>query len=498
MKQIFDRLHHLLSRKPMLRYMKILAVAFFVVIVYRVILEAVKKRQQNYASVIEQLVVNELHERGILEAAQTWPVELGAGGEIREMAEDGSFVQAGQIVARVDDTDYADQLQRREEERVTLDMALEIVKMRRDQTYADAIASLLLASNRLNLARMELAKIQNGLLPVDKRKLEITAKLRAIEYDELMEQLAREKKLVQDGLASALSVEDTERRVAAAELAAQEAELELAIRAGPPREEDLLEASRTVDRLLGECGRSERIMGRRMARADAKIAEAEARVSLNNFELERDSSLLSQCAVNAQTAGVFRVRWFKEWRLGSAAQPIKPGVSRRGSDRIADIVQPGAMRIMAMIHEADIAGVATGMSARVVIPALGDRSFPATVIALGGVGRDRYDVAPAGIEPSLSGVAVFNAVLSLNGDDERLRPGMSAVVSISLAEPVKKLVVPREAVQLRENGVGEVIVAGHKKRQITGRIINEYYFEIFDGLKKGDRVFTRFPKEGGA
>jgi hypothetical protein len=75
---------------------------------------------------------------------------------------------------------------------------------------------------------------------------------------------------------------------------------------------------------------------------------------------------------------------------------------------------------------------------------------------------------------------------------------MSAVVSISIAEPVKKLVVPREAVHLRENGVGEVIVAGHKKRQITGRIINEYYFEIFDGLKKGDRVFTRFPKDGGA
>ena len=43
--------------------------------------------------------------------------------------------------------------------------------------------------------------------------------------------------------------------------------------------------------------------------------------------------------------------------------------------------------------------------------------------------RDRFDVAPRGIERAVSGVTVFNASIRLLASDPALRPGMSVLAS---------------------------------------------------------------------
>jgi multidrug efflux pump subunit AcrA (membrane-fusion protein) len=236
-------------------------------------------------------------------------------------------------------------------------------------------------------------------------------------------------------------------------------------------------------------------MARQLARSDAQLAESASRVNMTLFEIARDSNQLARCTVAAQTSGVFRVRWFSDWRRALSAQPIKPGVSRGELDRVADIVEPGAMRVLAMIHEADIALAATGLPARVAIPALGDLGFDATVVALGGVGRDRYDVAPAGVELSVSGVTVFNATLALHGDDARLRPGMSARVSIAVTAPAPRLLVPRAAVGAIRGGTAQVARPGGGRIAVTGRQFGTHDFWVQDGLRPGERILACFPPE---
>lgn len=453
-------------------------------------------RQRPATVRVQEIYLGEtIDERGILEADETVPVALGADGEIRELAADGAMIRAGEVVVRVDETQHADSLQRRENELVTAQMTLDVWKMRRDQVQRDAVAALALVSNRLQLAVLERERIERGLTPSARRRLEVASELRRIECDEAAEALAREQVLVRDGLASSASMDVAARRLVVARTAAEEAAIELAIRIGPPREEDILETVRTVVRLQGECDRGQRAMARRLAKADARIAESDARRSMSMFDCAQASNKLARCAVITPTSGVFRVRWFSDWRRAMGAQPIKPGVSRGELDRVADIVQPGAMRVLAMIHEADIASVTTGRSVRITIPALGDQMFTGEVVALGGVGRDRYDVAPAGVEQSVSGVTVFNATLALHGEDARLRPGMSARISIESVPPVLRLLVPREAVGAISGENAQVLLPGGQRVAVTGRLFGSRYYWVRQGLQPGDRIRARFHAE---
>jgi multidrug efflux pump subunit AcrA (membrane-fusion protein) len=147
-----------------------------------------------------------------------------------------------------------------------------------------------------------------------------------------------------------------------------------------------------------------------------------------------------------------------------------------------------------MVHEADIARVTTNMPATVRIPALNNLEFTGRVQVLGGVGRDRAEVGPNGVEGNVSGVTVFNAMVSLDQTDERLRPGMSAAVYIESLPVASRLVLPRSAVGefCAADSAGRVRLENGEVRAVTGRHIGDNLFWIQDGLNEGERVKRNF------
>jgi len=437
-----------------------------------------------------------LHERGFLEAAAVTPVQLGANGEIREMAADGAAVAAGQIVARIDETAYLEQLANLEVEIETAATTLAIREDERTAAEEEIADALTLVSNRLVLAQMELDHIRRGLTADERRDLQIACELRAIECAEAEDAVARERAWVADGLASAATLEDAGRRLGSARAALEEARIEYGIQTGPPPAETLLEGVRTVERLQGELRRGRRAGERRLAKTDAEIDEARARLRLNRLDYLMSSNEWASCSVAAPTSGVFRARLFSDWRQGGVWQTIKPGVSRGRLDRIADIVQPGEMRVQIMLHEADIERVATGMAVRVHVPALGaGRVFDGVLHTVGGVGRDRFDVAPRGIERAVSGVTVFNASIRLLASDPALRPGMSVLASIVREPGRERLLVPREAVGRGAAG-DRVALADGSVRAVAGRFFGSRFYEVGEGLRPGERIRRRFAEEG--
>lgn len=429
-----------------------------------------------------------LHERGFLESAAVSPVQLGANGEIREMARDGARVTAGQIVARIDETAYLERLANLEVEIETSETTLAIRQAERAAAEEDISDSLVLGSNRLHLAQMELAYIQRGLTADERRELKTTCELREIECAEAEDAVIRERAWVADGLASVATLEDTERRLESARAALEEARIEYDIQTGPPLAETLLEGVRTVERLQGELRRGHRAGERRLAKAAAEIDEARALLQLNRVDYGQTSNEWANCAVAAPTSGVFRARMFSDWRQGGVWQTIKPGVTRGRLDRIADIVQPGEMQVQIMLHESDIERVATGMVVRVHVPALGtDRLFQGVLHTVGGVGRDRYDVAPRGVERAVSGVTVFNASIRLPVSDPAFRPGMSVLASIEREPERERLLIPRESVD-RDTAGDRVRLADGQARAVVGRFFGSRLYEVSAGLQAGDQI----------
>ena len=442
-----------------------------------------------FARVGRVAVGDVFQERGWLEASQVTPVALGAGGEIRGMAEEGSRVRPGDLLVSIDTTGIQDNLDRREEDVSLNQSRLEVAQYRRARTEREARQNITILADRLKLAEMEYDEIREGFTPEDRRLLEITAELRAIEREDAEEAFLRQSNLVARGLASPVTLEDYGLRLAAATAAEEEAKIEHAVRSAPPREDEVLEWKLAVERLRGELERGERALERRLARADAELAEQAARVADSGLQYDLALEEFEAGDVFAATGGIFRARYFWEGaqRLW---QPIRAGVSRGRLDRVGDIVQPGAMRVLTMIHEADIARVSTGMAARVRIPALNGLEFAGRVIALGGVGRDRAEVGPPGVEGNVSGVTVFNATIRLDHVDERLRPGMSATLFIECLPVAERLVLPRSAVGEYHigNTAGKVRLASGETREVRGRYLGADLFWVEDGLDEGDRV----------
>jgi len=441
-------------------------------------------------AVVERRAIGDIFkERGWLEASQLTPVALGAGGEIREMTPEGNLVAKGDLLVSIDTTGIQDNLDRREEDVSLNKNRLEVAQFRRVRTEQDARKNIAVTADRLKLAEMEYEEIRRGLLPEDRRLLEITSELRTIDREDAEEAFLRQSNLVARALASPITLEDFERRLAAASAAEEEAKIEYAVRTAPPREDEVLEWRLAVERLRGELARGERALERRLARADAELDEQTARVADSQLQYDLALEEFEACEVFAEADGIFRPRYFWE-HAQRLWQPIRAGVSRGRLDRVGDIVQPGAMRVITMVHEADISKISTNQPARIRIPALDDLVLEGRVTTLGGVGRDRAEVGPPGVEGNVSGVTVFNAIISLDHNDERLRPGMSAVIEIECLPVADRLLLPRGAVGdfRAADSSAKVRLENGETHIVFGRYLGTEWFWIEGGLQEGERV----------
>jgi hypothetical protein len=272
-----------------------------------------------------------------------------------------------------------------------------------------------------------------------------------------------------------------------ANVAEIEARIRLEEKGVPP--EQLLEFQENVIRIQGMLNRGEKAMARRLEFVKRQIDAARARLEENLHDREQIDADLAATEIRATCSGTLSIRRHYEKQVGRWNE-YRPGDGVTKYDRIADIVNPGRFKIDIMIHESDIEALAVGAKARIILPALPDQVFTGELIELGGVGRDRSDVAPRGFEVGDTGVAMFNASVSLEPEGVSYRPGMSAIVELVVEEPAPRTVIPRAAVQIEDDAY--FVFRREKGRllkiAIRGRFLNETYFEVEEGLREGDTL----------
>ena len=93
------------------------------------------------------------------------------------------------------------------------------------------------------------------------------------------------------------------------------------------------------------------------------------------------------------------------------------------------------MRVMADVDEADVGKLKEGMQAEAVVDAFPGESFK------GSVQQVRY--SPNNVQ----GVVTYSAVVEVENPDEKLRPGMTATVTIKTKEVKGTLRVPNAALR---------------------------------------------------
>jgi RND family efflux transporter MFP subunit len=218
--------------------------------------------------------------------------------------------------------------------------------------------------------------------------------------------------------------------------------------------------------------------------AELAQAEAERKSAKNEWEKEKEryeryESQLAKCKIHAPQDGM--VAYAAPDRRGRGTV-IAEGAFVRQRQKILTLPNLSKMQVSTTVHESVLDQVKAGLPAVIRVDAFGDRAYKGTVESVG--------VLP---EPGAwysSDTKVYKTIVTIDEEVEQLKPGMTAVVQISVANLENVLSVPIQAIVQRESDNWcYVSVDGTPRRRglRLGRS-NAKFVEVLEGLDVGDEV----------
>jgi HlyD family secretion protein len=209
----------------------------------------------------------------------------------------------------------------------------------------------------------------------------------------------------------------------------------------------------------------------------ADIQAAQAQILSAQGQLQQASAALENTQIRAPVGGTI------------TAVDIKVGEQASALKEVIVLQDVGNLHVEANISEANIASLQLGQKVDITFDALGpDRHFTAAVAA----------IDPA--STVVSGVVNYKITASLDKSDD-IKPGMTANMSIVVAEKPGVLTVPLRAV-LNNNGKKTIRVIDDPKKKTyheadvtTGLEADGGVVEILSGLNEGQEIVTFINKK---
>lgn len=232
----------------------------------------------------------------------------------------------------------------------------------------------------------------------------------------------------------------------------------------------------------------ERVIANNLARKAREEAELRSKQAEYGLAKERYQNLVYQiehATIHAPTDGLVV---YAAKGMGHRREVIEEG--SRVHHRQALIVLPDASKIMAVIRiqEGDMQKVVPGQRATIKIDAFKDRVLTGKVQRVAPLpdSRSRYENKD---------LKVYVTEVLLDGINEVLRPGMSATVSLEIADLENALRVPLEAINVQgvANYVWKASPQGPQALEVEIGAISLSHVEVKSGLEQGDQVYLTPP-----
>lgn len=226
--------------------------------------------------------------------------------------------------------------------------------------------------------------------------------------------------------------------------------------------------------------------------AIANLHQAEAMVLSKQASANRAKVDLDRCTITSPVDGIVISRSV------DVGQTVAASLSAPTLFTIANDLTK--MQIDANVAEADIGSVATGQNIDFTVDAFPYRIFHGNVIQV----RN----SPVTVQ----NVVTYDTVIAVSNPDLKLKPGMTANVSVIVAHRDNALTIPNAALRYRpaENGAGKTSRSDSGKKPDHGKTRTVYVLaagkpqaipvktgisdgiatEILEGLKDGDVVIT--------
>ena len=216
---------------------------------------------------------------------------------------------------------------------------------------------------------------------------------------------------------------------------------------------------------------------------DLKRRSAQAAIRI--LELQRDRSHedmlhaqgnANQMQILAPIDGV--VVLHTVWKQGSMGE-VKEGDQVRPGISLMDVVDPSLMQVRVSANQQDIADLRIGQPAQVRLDAYPEIVFPSRL----------EELAPLGVPGNFSQkLHTFTAIFSIQGNNPKLMPDLSAATDVELERRDAVLVAPRESVipEGHDKYVWVKTGLGLRKQQVTTGPQNDTQVVIQSGVSAGD------------
>ena len=230
------------------------------------------------------------------------------------------------------------------------------------------------------------------------------------------------------------------------------------------------------------------------ARQESTAQEVVNRVDFRKHELniarrqeryERARRDYERTSIRAEKPGIVVYR--KIWKPGTDEESkVAVGDQVWGGRALLDIPDLNKMQVLCLIGEMDIERLHVGLRAYIRLEAFPGPVFNGVV----------SELAPmASPQPGAPDIQVFELVIDIDEQDERLKPGMSAEVEIVLETILEALSVPLNALFEREDGLVAFRLANGKFAEVPVVIghKNATAAVVASGLAAGDVVALQDP-----
>ncbi|RMF37661.1 MAG: HlyD family efflux transporter periplasmic adaptor subunit [Planctomycetota bacterium] len=209
--------------------------------------------------------------------------------------------------------------------------------------------------------------------------------------------------------------------------------------------------------------------------AEARLAADEAALQLEKQRLEREKQQLENCTIRSPGAGLVILPSMAEWKQ---TPDIEEGATVHEEQTLLMIPDLNQMQVKVGIHEAKVDRLRIGMPAKVQLQGM----------TLMGVVDEIAEVTrPAGWWTG--NIVKYDTIVKLESRPG-LKPGMSAIVDVVLAEYHDVLTVPVACIVETPAGflVWVKTATGVERRRVELGDTNDEFTIVTSGLAEGDEV----------
>jgi HlyD family secretion protein len=420
---------------------------------------------------------------GVLDAARTHMVSSavrGDKGKIISLVEDGAVVDQGDVLVRLDPTPFETQLHRlRGEVRslaASVDSAKQMLEWEKNQTKRE----IQTAKYNLTVARLELRRLVEGEGPLQLARYKGDLDTAKDEFNRHQAYLTELGKLQEQGFANPTEMTLARQKVRQLGELYQTARQRYESYKEHVLPTSIETARAKVDKAETEIEQLEKGTAFKVARAAAVLAEVRGKLETAQVSLEQELTELKKTTIRAPFGGIAIL--YETFRDG---QKRKPRVGDRvwQNQPLLYLPDVSTMIVKTQIREVDLHKVAMHQPCSIRVDAYPETLISGKVTLIGMLAAERFD---GGI-----GEKYFQLTVTLAGKNDRLRPGMTARITVNSENAADILFVPVHAVF--DEGSRTVCYRLDKDGKFRERAVvvgrqNEDSVEIISGLNQGDRV----------